>query len=346
MNTICISDRQKYTSEGTVFIVPNDYPCVSNESDINALVRNPHLLPINVKRHTPYLFTIDIGDPMLTFNIMIDPKTNTINSDNGNTGLVVSTNINNRIQFNCPNTIIAFSIILEQNVSYFVQNDVLYREGDVYVLYLNVCDVTNGIPDIFVVSQFTRNPNAKIIRREINMPDIPVMSSLLNKELIQVPALDIIGQTLIDGSDVGNMIFTIRDTRPYYNHVSRKFCDTYYIDPNELKETIFNKKCPRMVTVFKGNADLLVLKVAHVYDSAINGPDFMEFYENIIFYGMLKYILSKILYGKFNINYLLEIYNDKFLDDLQSSQFCRYSPFFTDPISPIYNFNKYFKYTL
>ena len=40
-----------------------------------------------------------------------------------------------------------------------------------------------------------------------------------------------------------------------------------------------------------------------------------KFYQNIFRYSMTKLILAKILYGDFNIHYLLGKYNDKFIKD-------------------------------
>ena len=73
------------------------------------------------------------------------------------------------------------------------------------------------------------------------------------------------------------------------------------------------------------------------------GISFDDFYGNIIFYGMTKYIFSRILYGKFDINFLLQKYNETFLKDLGSSRFCSFLEIFLDPASPIFGYNQYFK---
>ena len=62
----------------------------------------------------------------------------------------------------------------------------------------------------------------------------------------------------------------------------------------------------------------------------------------LIFYAMSKYIFSRILYGKFNINYLLGKYNKRFLRDLGKSRFCGAMELYLDCKSSSYGYNKYF----
>ena len=95
-----------------------------------------------------------------------------------------------------------------------------------------------------------------------------------------------------------------------------------------------------MVSVLRGKGSSLLDKAKNIYD---NNKPFPEFYLNLILYGMSKYILSRILYGKFNINFLLRKYNDKFLDDLSNSRFCSFIEAFVDPTSKIFGYDKYFK---
>lgn len=65
---------------------------------------------------------------------------------------------------------------------------------------------------------------------------------------------------------------------------------------------------------------------------------------------MTRYILSRILYGNFDINYLLEIKYKRFIKDLGRSRFCRFIEFFENcTISPDFSeifvgYEKYFLY--
>lgn len=76
------------------------------------------------------------------------------------------------------------------------------------------------------------------------------MQRLTNK--VSVPTINIKGQTLVDGSDVGNIIFEILDKYSYYKKHDDKIsnngkCEIEHINPDNLKITIFEKCCPKMV---------------------------------------------------------------------------------------------------
>ena len=100
-----------------------------------------------------------------------------------------------------------------------------------------------------------------------------------------------------------------------------------------------------MVSVVKGVGLTLKEKLQNIYDNMFSsiGVSFGQFYENIALYGMAKFILARILYGNFDINYLLGKYNDKFLRDLAMSRFCSFVQFFEDCSSQAFGYNKYFK---
>jgi len=78
---------------------------------------------------------------------------------------------------------------------------------------------------------------------------------------------------------------------------------------------VFEQSCPKMVLVFIGNQDTLRKKVINLWETKLPDENFEILYENII-----RYILSKILYGNFDINYLLRQYYKQFLTDLQKSK--------------------------
>jgi len=189
----------------------------------------------------------------------------------------------------------------------------------------------------------------KRLRRFNESKKVLKVQPLNYKQTINIPILDIVGQTLIDGSDIGQMIFTIKDQFQYYNEIPVKFnkCGTYDIDPSELKITIFEKSCPKIVSVVIGNEKTWYDKTEAIFlrlNQEKIGTDFGDFRRRMLFYAMLKYILSRILYGIFNINFLLRKYDEKFIKDLKNSRFCEASSLFTDPNSIIFGYNKYFKF--
>lgn len=166
---------------------------------------------------------------------------------------------------------------------------------------------------------------------------------------VLVPIITISGQTTVDYCNIGDMIFTICDKYIYYNEVpistNTKTCKDIYINPDELKSTRLIQCCPNMVKVLKGRGCTLFDKASYIYDrmSESIGPSLYDFYINLIFYSMVRYILARILYGEFNIKYLLNKYYEKFLIDLGNSRFCGALQFFNDSTQPTYGYNKFFK---
>lgn len=184
-----------------------------------------------------------------------------------------------------------------------------------------------------------------------NGPTTAASGQLLLKQSsnIEVPIILIQGQSLIDGSDIGNMIFTIEDEIEYYKQkVPKKLnkCQEYFIDSNNIKTTIFDKCCPKIVSVVKGKGTTLYDKLWYIFDTENITIYFENFYPNLFFYAMLKYILARLLYGDFNVNYLLRKYNDKFIKDLTKSRFCGALPIFTECVNGlcVYNYDQYFLY--
>lgn len=57
---------------------------------------------------------------------------------------------------------------------------------------------------------------------------------------------------------------------------------------------------------------------------------------------MTKYLLSRIMYGRFNIKFILNEYNTKFIKDLKNTRFCKYVDLFINPSSNIFGDEQYF----
>ena len=177
---------------------------------------------------------------------------------------------------------------------------------------------------------------------------------------IRIPQINITAQTTIDGSDINDAIFTILDEFDYdrtsrsvlhstthNNIIQENTCAIRYIKRNDVEETVFRQCCPYMVSVIRGKGKTFYDRVLSIYNKlgeAKIGVNFITFYRYLVLYGMAKYILSKLLYGDFNIDYLLGKYNEKFLADLGESRFCGFIEFFEDCESPVRGYNKYFKY--
>ncbi len=159
-----------------------------------------------------------------------------------------------------------------------------------------------------------------------------------------IPRINIQGQSNILGLDVGNVLFTIYDEFTYYNNQKIPDDNCKHRETLDVKETKFRECCPNvnMVSVVRGEGDTLRGKIQYLIDmNVIENTNIYEFMPLITLYGMTKYILAKLLWGEFNINFLLGKYNDKFLKRLSTSRFCSFIEYFNT-----YDYNKYFLYDI
>lgn len=217
-----------------------------------------------------------------------------------------------------------------------------YKEGDKYGF--------NTMPGIFFP---TANPTMAIAfvrTRKINPNDQcnkPPRSLLFhNKNDNIVPSIFIDFQSLIDGSDIGNTILRVTDDYQYYDHKITPIIPNYtckIIISNNPKITNFEESCPLIVSVLRGVGNTAWEKTQYLIENVTtNENDIYNFFINLVRYSMLKYLLSRLMYGKFNINYVLNKYDKKFLKDLGHTRFCNFVIEFTDPDSAIYGYNQYF----
>lgn len=134
------------------------------------------------------------------------------------------------------------------------------------------------------------------------------------------PIIMINSQTLIDGSDVGYTKFEV---------INQKI-------------SIYEKSYPKIVSVLRGKGLTAAEKVDSIFSSNNFNITFYQFGVNILFYSMLRYFLSKLLYGNFDVNYLLKKYYNKFIEDLSKSEYNKFLRYFTDPTSMYYGYEKIF----
>lgn len=168
---------------------------------------------------------------------------------------------------------------------------------------------------------------------------------------VKIPRLIIEGQANVDGTNLGDMKFIIEDKYTYYNHKSiiGTKCGKFTINPKKLKETIFRKygKSISLNSVLKGKGCNALEKSQYIYkkDKKLEHKvSFYNFYyDNLTLYAMSKYILSYLLYGNFDINYLLGKYDKDFYKNLRNSRFCHFIDLYTDDKN-LKSYNKYFKY--
>ncbi len=213
-----------------------------------------------------------------------------------------------------------------------------YIKGDEY--HINFQDYR--CPDFAnsASAQYIRNPIGMLINNLSNKKALS--ANLKQNDTNDNPQIIINAQTTLNGSDISDAVFTIYDEFQYYNNIiPNNECPP---QPSEIiKQTIFRECCPYMVSVVKGQGQTLLEKLEYLFnEGTTTEPNIYIFYENIALYGMAKYILSRLLFGKFNINYLLGKYNDKFLQKLNTSRFCSFMTFFES--EPYNHYNDYFLY--
>ena len=168
---------------------------------------------------------------------------------------------------------------------------------------------------------------------------------------VLIPIIIIEGQTLYDGSDISDMKFTIKDKFQYYEDkclVGTK-CGIFSLCPDQLKVTVFQKCCKdiSLLRVLRGKGATAFEKAKFLHSNESqqfqNQVNFYTFYyNNLIIYAMSIYILSRLLYGKFNIKFLLQRYNKEFFINLGDSRFCGALKIFNDS-DQLGTYNRFFK---
>lgn len=219
---------------------------------------------------------------------------------------------------------------------------------DTYIISIGY-PLFNEIQVYFYRKQIVSLTSTNIINNTFNNALNTEDVLILKNGDIEIPILDIVGQTTVNQSDVSDILITIYDKYKYYEEKPLSLncnhkCKTSYINNLYLKETQLVPCNPQMVSVLRGKGVTLNVKIEYLYKKYNLLPimTYNEFYGNIFFYGMVKFTLCRILYGNFNINYLLRKYNKKFLKDLKHSRFCGALPIFTSLNSLVYGYNKYF----
>lgn len=177
----------------------------------------------------------------------------------------------------------------------------LYKAEDKYTVYPNNSFNTPSNVDQFIAVNLYRDPRDSVI----STGNSALLSN--NLDLKIYPKIFIHSQTLIDGTDIGDTIFTVE----YKNYKINKF----------------EKYCPKVVSVLKGEGSTALEKSINIYKIEPTGLTYLEFANNLIEYSMVRYFLSKLLYGTFNVEYLLGKYYHKFLKDLSKSQYSHFVDF-------------------
>lgn len=229
-----------------------------------------------------------------------------------------------------------------------------YQNGDVYSIALDfTCSSGLGVQVQIVRPLPPRTIGGIVSKSATTISNDPICadcSCLIDDcNPVNVPIVSILSQLTVDYSDVSDTIFIVCDKYQYYEEekivCNENKCVIDYVGRDKIKETKFRQCGPELVSVVKGNGTTLREKVLDLYNTNNITIPFDTFYGNLVFYALSKYIFSRLLYGKFNVNYLLEKYNDRFLRDLGRSRFCVATTLYLSCDSAVFGYNQFFLYS-
>ena len=321
-----------FTTDRIIVIIGQPKLITASDYSKQVILKGRPVLPIEylVTKNSigDVIFTIIMGNSTSNkIEIIIKVQKEVITIEKGNDIPGISITFVNNI-----NTLIKIS-----KGSPFVK--CTYKIGDEYLLKI-------AIPD----TPKTANFGVEFSRsNHVDEDDKCIFPTVLDNNIYIktiVPSIDINFQSLIDGSDIGNTVFTIVDNVQYYNHkttpiIYNHICKITTTD--NPKTTIFNKSCPLIVNVLRGIGTNAYEKIIYLIQNIETGQsDVYDFALLLVKYSMLKYILSRLMYGDFNVKYVLNKYNNKFLKDLSNTRFCKFVNEFTNPNSDIFGYDKYF----
>ena len=256
-----------------------------------------------------------------------------------------------------PNAAIT-TITLGNNIPTDKLNPSYYQVGDSYTINILFCA---GPGDRRVYAQFTPafgfslqggggGGFADNTTNSINCSTCQCLMQITptSDKKVQTPQIYLSLVSDIENTQIGQSIFWICDKYTYYLNKklgcnSLNTCQTYMIYPEEVKQTKFSEYGPDVGSVMRGKGRTMYDKATYLFSGLKIGVTFPQFYNNLAIYSMARYIISRILYGTFNIHYLLGKYYEKFLKDLGNSRFCNYLNFFVDPEGQYFEYHKYFK---
>lgn len=366
------SDQGDFLRKDEIVRNSSSIKLIITEIDYPIIQPTPAILSITILTFSANTYSITIGNYnfIITYDtqLLLSRTTLINNTDVLTIGYPVVLTDYRHICLNMGGSIAnsrTIKVILEPS------NDNMYIAGDTYLIHLvlndanefigamvsfsrrkqldisipNTTDGLNTISNIII----NTNPSTEINQSEISYSGCDSFTENIcinDSKNIRVPIISIFGQTTIDGSDVGEIIFAVCDEYTYYK--SKKLSSNHstidYINPSQLKLTLYREYCPIMGAVLDGFGSTAYSKALYLHEKSKLTMNVNTFYSNLLLYGMMKYHLSRILYGNFNVNYLLGKNTNKFLKDLKSSRFCNFVTYFLDSKSPVYEYHNYFRY--
>jgi len=215
------------------------------------------------------------------------------------------------------------------------ENLLNYNNGDNYIIYLE--DMIDGQQALSVIAN--RPKASQFIGAGGGFELLPITSPTT----IQVPIIQINGQTTLNGDYLSDMTFEIQDKYKYKCHkniITKCHCEPHYLSVDKLKTTTFYKNNIPLQCVVKGKGSLSDKINAIVND--IGEPNYDLFLQRFILYGMLKYILIRLIYGEFDLSKMCRNFNKQFFKDLNHTRFCGFIDFFENPVNGIVGIDRFY----
>ena len=192
---------------------------------------------------------------------------------------------------------------------------------------------------IFTSSLSSTNPNGALFDTvqgtvsTVTIPQIVLFQAQIDPSdetppagMTSVPQIDIIAYSSLNQDNLGEVQFTVRDIISYkciflpFEH-RKHDCQEQIVKTSEVIETIF-VEAPNLNLVVRGKGCTLREKTNYLrvkYGITLSEEEFLG---NVIAFGLLKYILARLMYGDFNLKYLLRSFNNQFFRDLEKRRFC------------------------
>lgn len=147
----------------------------------------------------------------------------------------------------------------------------------------------------------------------------------------QLPWISRIYQSSLSGENLSEALFEVYDT------ISYKDCGESIHQRNKIIKTVFNRH-PDFNIVIDAQGSNLDEKIRYLRAKYCSKLNHYIFRDRLTEYGMLKYILGKLIYGNFSLKYLTRSFNEKFKRKLGKTRFRKFLP----ELEILEEYNKYF----
>ena len=263
-----------------------------------------------------------------------------------------------RLGFQCGYTgLNGFIVISDKNNTLVLQNEtqkitytIIYASvgGPVIKIFAEKLDQVKGSSVNNTITQSSSlNSNIMIQPNSIKFN---------TEEMIRIPAITMTLQSDIRGDNLIEAAFNIYDRIAYcsdypsgcdndnnrcVNTVANKrtrICPTVEIATNKLIETKYSRQPFNFNKVVKGQGCTLRQKLESINDT---GLDIDEFMARVCIFGMIKYILGRMITGQFRLKWLLKRNEEELFQRLNRSRLCEFREAFELP--EIRGYSKYFR---